>query len=74
MTEDERSLHTDDLHAIQTDVLLALPHTELETHLREARSTIDNAQLIHDRLRAVRIEKIRQQCIHRMLKESNDGA
>lgn len=63
MTENERSIHSDDIDSIQTDVLLDLPHYELEDYLREARSTMDNAQMIHDRLRAVRMEKIRRECI-----------
>jgi len=63
MTMDERTIHADDLSAMQTDVLLELPHHELEDYLRETRSTMDNAQMIHDRLRAVRMEKIRRECI-----------
>lgn len=65
MTEQERTIHPEDLAAMQTDVLLGLPHYELEEYLREARCTMDNAQMIHDRLRAVRMEKIRRECILR---------
>ena len=66
MTENERTIHPDDLTATQTDVLLSLPHYELEDYLREARCTMDNAQMIHDRLRAVRMEKIRRECTVRI--------
>lgn len=69
MTMDERTIHADDLSAMQTDVLLELPHHELEDYLREARSTMDNAQMIHDRLRAVRMEKIRRECIQSKVDE-----
>lgn len=58
----ERTIHYDDLPGIQSDVLLALPHSEIEIYIREARVLIDNAQLIHDRMRAVRMEKIRREC------------
>jgi len=63
MTPDQetRTLHPEDIPATRTDVLLDLPHAELEAYIREARATMDNAQLLHDRLRAVRLEKIRRE-------------
>ena len=60
----ERSIHYEDLPCIQSDVLLELPHHQIEDYIREARAMIDNAQMLHDRLRAVRMEKIRRECIH----------
>lgn len=62
----ERRIHYQDVSATSADVLLELPHEELEDYIREARSILDNAQMVHDRLRAVRIEKIRQECMQRM--------
>lgn len=61
----ERHIHYQDVSATSADVLLELPHNELEDYIREARSILDNAQMVHDRLRAVRIEKIRQECMRR---------
>ena len=63
MTENERSIHAEDLPNTQADVLMGLPHYELESYIREARSTMDNAQMIYDRLRAIRMEKIRRECV-----------
>lgn len=61
----EKRIHYQDVSATAADVLLELPHNELEDYIREARSILDNAQMVHDRLRAVRIEKIRQECMQR---------
>ena len=58
----ERTIHYDDLPCIQADVLLALPHHQIEDYIREARAIMDRAQLIDDRLRAIRMEKIRREC------------
>lgn len=60
---DNTMIHTDDLIGIQTDILMDLSHEELEDYIRESRCTIDNAQMVLDRLRAVRMEKIRRECI-----------
>lgn len=60
---DEQIFHEDDFAQSETDVLLKLPHHEIENYIREARCTIDNAQMIYDRLRAIRMEKIRLDCI-----------
>ncbi|WP_309385696.1 hypothetical protein [Cerasicoccus frondis] len=65
MTDEERTIHYEDLPDTQVDVLIALPHYELESYLRETRAIIDNAQMIHDRLRSVRMEKIRRDCARR---------
>lgn len=59
---DKRTIHYDDLPATAASVLIALPHTELESYIHEARAVLDNAQLVLDRLRAIRMEKIRQKC------------
>ncbi len=50
----------------QTDILLEIPHRELEDYIRETRSIMDNAQMVHDRLRAIRMEKIRRECIRNL--------
>ena len=60
---DNSMIHTDDLIGIQTDILMDLSQEELEDYIRESRCTIDNAQMVLDRLRAVRMEKIRRECI-----------
>lgn len=59
----EKRIHYQDVSNTAADVLLELPYDELEDYLRDARSILDNAQMVHDRLRAVRMEKIRQECI-----------
>lgn len=59
---DERYIDYDDLEAAQTDVLIVLPYEELENYIRESRAMIDNSQMLNDRLRAVRMEKIRREC------------
>lgn len=61
----QSTIHYDDLPHMHTDVLLDLPHEELESHIREARSMIDNATMVYDRLRATRMEKIRKECMQR---------
>ena len=65
MTDDDRTIHYDDLPCADVDVLIALPHAELEAHIRDTRAFMDNAQMIHDRLRSVRMEKIRRDCAAR---------
>ena len=60
----------EDLGNTQTDVLLEVPHHELEDYIRETRSIMDNARMVHDRLRAIRMEKIRRECIR---KQDNGG-
>ena len=59
----EKTIHYKDVPSTHPDVLLALPHHELEEYIREARSIQDNAQMVHDRLRAVRMEKVRREAI-----------
>jgi hypothetical protein len=59
----EQSIHYDDLPCIQPDVLLELRHDEIESYIRESRAIIDNATMVYDRLRAVRLEKLRRECI-----------
>ncbi len=53
----------EDLSGTKADVLLDVTHGELEDYIRETRSIMDNAQMVHDRLRAIRMEKIRRECI-----------
>lgn len=65
MMNTKRTIHFDDLPDIQTDVLIELPLGELEAYLLEAQCAINNAQMIHDRLRAVRMEAIRRACAGR---------
>jgi len=65
MMKTERTIHYDDLPDIETEVLIELPLGELEAYLLEAQCTINNAQMTHDRLRAVRMEKIRRACAGR---------
>lgn len=70
---DEERIQYEDIPTTEVDVLLSLPHPELEAYIRETRSIIDNAQLVHDRLRSVRMEKIRRECAARAFKGGANG-
>ncbi len=54
----------EELADTNADVLLDITHGELEDYIRETRSIMENAQMVHDRLRAIRMEKIRRECVH----------
>ena len=63
MTMDTSRIQYEELADTNADVLLEIAHGELEDYIRETRSIMDNAQMVHDRLRAIRMEKIRRECI-----------